>query len=135
MICLFFFSVCPGGVILTETSGVITSPFYPRRYPSNQTCTWKITAPPGNYVKLNFDGRLNIQQCGGAACQCDYLQIQNGFSDHTNENERICGVPGRKTFYSFQRSLKVLFVSNNGSKKYDGFKATYTHLNHTPPSK
>ena len=133
----FFFSVCPAGVTLTETSSVITSPFFPRKYPDNQNCSWQITAPQGKYVKLELDIRLNIQQCGtGFACTCDYLRIQNGFSDDPSANERICGAPGRKTFYSTHQNLEVLFVSDGtNSKQFEGFKATYTQLSHTPPSK
>jgi len=62
------------------------------------------------------------------------VQIQNGFSDYPNEHGRVCGTTGTKTFYSTHSSLKVLFVSDNtNSKLYDGFTATYTQLNHTPP--
>ena len=33
---------------LNEPSGVLTSPYYPRRYPSNEKCNWKITARKEN---------------------------------------------------------------------------------------
>jgi len=40
------------------------------------------------------------------------------------------------TIYSIHESLEVLFVSDDKQTKlYDGFKATYTQLNYTPPSK
>ena len=134
MIC-FVFSVCPKGDTLTETSGVITSPYFPKFYPNNQHCLWQITAPQGNHVKLEFEERFNIQQCN-ATCPCDYIQIRNGFSDDTSENERICSLLGSKTFYSIHSNLTVLFVSDNSKPRlYDGFNATYTHLNYTPPSK
>ena len=124
------FSVCPRSITLTETSGVITSPFYPRMYPDNQNCSWQITARQGYRVKLEIAITLNIQQCGSQQyeCSCDYLQVQNGFSDDPNGNEKICGAPGQtKIYYSTHETLKVLFVSDaSGSKQYDGFKATYT---------
>ena len=130
------FSVCPKGIILTETSGVITSPFNPRNYPDNQNCSWQITARQGNRVKLVISDTLNIQECG-SLCTCDYLKVQNGFSADLNGNEKICGFPFKYlTYYSTFESLKVLFVSDDtGSKQYHGFKATYTQLNYTPPSK
>ena len=64
-------------------------------------------------------------------------QVQNGFSDDPNGNEKICGAPGQtKIYYSTHETLKVLFVSDaSGPKQYDGFKATYTQLNYSPPSK
>ena len=138
----FFFgllvSVCPRNITLTETSGVITSPFYPRKYPDNQNCSWQITARQGNRVKLESDMGLQIQQCGSKnACTCDYLQVQNGFTADPDSNGKICGAPGETiTYYSILEILKVLFVSDDTqSKQYDGFSATYTQLSYTFPSK
>ena len=129
------FSVCPESDNLTERSGVIQSPYHPRKYPGNQTCIWQITAPKGNHVKLDIDG-INIQECNRTTCPCDYLQIYDGFSGDPNDNKRMCGPHGSKIFYSLQESLRVKFVSDDTrSKKFDGFKATYTLLFNTPPSK
>ena len=137
LIC-FLLSVCPRDITLTETSGVITSPFNPRNYPDNQNCSWQITARQGNRVKLVIANSLNIQDCGSPnVCPCDYLQVQNGFSADWNRNGKICGVPFKTiTYYSTVESLKVVFVSDNtGSKQYNGFAATYTQLKYSPPSK
>ena len=132
-----FFAVCPRSVTLTESSGVITSPFFPRKYPDNQNCSWQITARQGNRVKLVIANNLNIQECGSQyECTCDYLQVQNGFTvDH--ENEKICSVPSKTiTYYSNLESLKVMFVSDDTETMlYEGFEAFYTQLNYTPPSK
>ena len=120
-------------MILSETSGSITSPFYPRLYPDNQMCSWQITVKQGNRVKLEITD-YNIQQCG-ADCTCDYLQVKNGFSDYTPI--KMCAViPHTIAYYSLQESLTVLFVSDStDSKSYDGFEATYQQFNHSPPSK
>lgn len=134
----FLFSVCPRNIILTETSGVITSPFYPRKYPDNQNCSWQIIARQGNRVKLEIDMNLHIQQCGPQnACTCDYLKIQNNFSVDPDANEKICGAPGEtKIYYSTHEILKVQFVSDDtSSKQYRGFTGTYTQLSCTPPCK
>ena len=129
--------MCPRNITLTKTSGVITSPFYPRNYPGNQTCSWQITAPKGNRVKLEISFEFNIQEC--AECACNYLQVQNGFSADPNGSAKICGIPSHyrnKIYYSTLESLKVLFVSDGTSSNlYDGFTATYTLLNYSPPSK
>ena len=119
---------------LSETSGSITSPFYPRNYPDNQKCSWQITAKQGNYVQLEVK-EYHIQKCDRSNCTCDYLQVQNGFSD--DATGKICGVSlNTTTYYSFQESLTVQFVSDSTkSKSYDGFEATYQQLNHSPPSK
>ena len=122
---------------LNETSGVITSPFYPRRYPNNQDCTWQITANKGNRVKLEIEDTLDIFQCGFERCGCDYLEVQNGYSSDGGLSGRTCGRPKRiLTFYSILETLTVRFFSDNSNEMQSvGFKATYTHLNFTPPGK
>ena len=134
---IFLFSVCPAGITLNETSGVIGSPFYPRHYPDNQSCSWQITARKGNHIKLEISDNSSIQSCGLQQynCTCDYLLVENGFSADANGNGKICYVLP-KIYYSILESLKVLFVSDNtGSRHYSGFQATYTQLNYSPPSK
>ena len=96
-------------------------------------CSWQITAKQGNRAKLEIT-EYNIQQCD-PDCTCDYLQVQNGFSD--DATGKICGVSlNTITYYSLQESLTVLFMSDSTqSKSYDGFEATYQQFNHSPPSK
>ena len=37
-------TVCPNMTTLNEISGVLTTPFYPRHYPTNQSGIWEIRA-------------------------------------------------------------------------------------------
>ena len=123
---LFFcFAVCPH-LILSETSGVITSPNFPLIYPENQTCSWQIIARKGKRVKLVIQS-LEIQYC--RACSCDYLEIDNAsFADGTPNKKRECGVFfGNITYYSQQDRLRVLFVSDS-SQRARGFTAVYTQV-------
>ena len=123
---LFFcFAVCPH-LILSETSGVITSPNFPLIYPENQTCSWQIIARKGKRVKLVIQS-LEIQYC--RACSCDYLEIENAsFADGTPNKKRECGVFfGNITYYSQQDRLRVLFVSDS-SQRERGFTAVYTQV-------
>ena len=114
---------------LNETSGVITSPFYPRYYPDNQECRWQITASKGKRVVMIIE-YMSIQSCG-QACTCDYLEVQNGLSSDGYNNRRRCGYR-RVGYYSMFDSLAVLFVSDGSySKRYPGFKATYIQANQT----
>lgn len=114
---------------LNETSGVITSPFYPRDYPNAVTCRWKITASRGKRIKLVITDMY--LEWGGNHCPCDYLRIQNGFLyDSGVPYEPLCGrLTGNLTltFYSFRETLTVLFVTD-GSVTYRGFNATYIQL-------
>ena len=127
--------MCPN-TTLNDTTGVISTPFYPRFYPDNQACRWTLTAEPGKHIQLSFDF-FNIQQCGPlGACTCDYFEVQNGFSADGAASGRKCGAEGSITYYSIAESLTVLFVSDSsGTKQYDGFRATYSQVNSTPSCK
>ena len=46
----YYFTVCPNMTNLNEISGVIPSPFYPRHYPTNQSCSWEIRARKGKRI-------------------------------------------------------------------------------------
>ena len=128
--CFFFQPVCPNMTILNETSGVITSPFYPRYYPGNQECRWQITASKGNRVVMNIED-MDIERCG-QTCTCDYLEVQNVFSSDDYYDGRRCGHRRSVRYHSMSESLTVLFVSGGSYRKwYRGFKATYIQANHT----
>ena len=108
-----------------ETSGVLTSPYYPRRYPSNLKCSWKIIASKGERILL-FIEDIHIAPCG-SSCTCDYLEIQNGLSSDGISVRRRCGYKDRGIVYhSVKDVLTVTFVSDSGTyRRYRGFKATY----------
>ncbi|XP_078352256.1 mucin-like protein, partial [Oculina patagonica] len=126
--------LCPN-TTLNETTGVISTPFYPRLYPDNQACQWTLTAEPGKRIRL-VTGFFNIQQCGPpGACTCDFFEVQNAIADR-NTSERICGAQDSITFVSITESMTVLFVSDSTrTKQYDGFMATYSQFSipTTPP--
>ena len=111
---------------LNETAGVLTSPYYPRRYPSNDKCSWKILASKGERILL-FIEDINIVDCG-SSCTCDYLEIQNGSSSDGISGRRRCryytdhGI----VYHSVKDDLTVTFVSGSGTYRwYRGFRATY----------
>ncbi|XP_066025209.1 uncharacterized protein [Pocillopora verrucosa] len=126
-------SLCPTDMILDETSGSFSSPYYPRNYPFNQTCSWKIIGKQGYRVELTIPD-YNLQRCDGAACSCDYMEVQSSFSDQVLPG-KLCGTPRfiPVKFYSLHESLRVLFVSDDTNMDYDGFGATYKLLNYSPP--
>ena len=127
--------MCPTDTILDETSGSLTSPFNPRNYPFNQTCSWNISGKQGYRVELKIPD-YNFERCNGTACSCDYMEVQNSFSDQAPPG-KLCGTPRKipVKFYSLHESLRVVFVSNDKNMDYDGFGATYKLLNYSPPSK
>ena len=118
--------VCPNMATLNETSGVLTSPYYPRLYPSNEKCSWKIIASKGEHILL-FIEDIHIANCG-SSCACDYLEIQNGSSSDGISNRRRCRYYTDRgiVYNSVKDFLRVTFVSDSGTYLgYRGFKATY----------
>ena len=111
---------------LKETSGVLTSPYYPRRYPSNEKCSWKITANEGERIVLVIED-LHIRDCG-SSCTCDYLEIQNGSSSDGISGRRRCRYYKDRgiVYHSAKDVLRLTFVSDGGTDwHYRGFNATY----------
>ena len=122
-------AVCSNMTTLTETSGVLTSPYYPRTYPISTNCSWKITASKGERIVLVIED-IFIWGCG-SSCTCDYLQIQNGSSSDGLSGRRRCGYFKDRgiVYYSTKDVLRVTFVSDSRtSSLHGGFKATYIKL-------
>ena len=114
---------------LNEPSGVFTSPYYPRRYPSNEKCSWKITARKGERIVLVIED-IYIAYCG-LSCTCDYLEIQNGSSSDGISGRRRCRYYTDRgiVYHSVKDVLRVTFVSDSGTyRRYRGFKATYIQV-------
>ena len=113
-------------VTLNETSGV-TSPYYPRSYPSNEKCSWKITASEGERIVLVIED-LHIRGCG-SSCTCDYLEIQNGSSSDGISGRRRCRYYKDRgiVYHSATDVLRLTFVSDSRVTYwfYRGFRAIY----------
>ena len=119
-------AVCPSMATLNETSGVLTSPYYPRSYLSSRSCSWKITASKGERIVLVIKD-ISIRNCG-SSCACDYLQIQNGSSSDGISGRRRCRSSKDRgiVYHSTKDVLRVTFVSDSFTDwGYRGFKATY----------
>ena len=111
---------------LNETSGVLTSPYYPRRYPSNEKCSWKIIASKGERIVLVIKD-IDIRNCG-SSCTCDYLEIQNGSSSDGISGRRRCRYYKDRgiVYHSAKDVLRVTFVSDSDTYRgYRGFRAIY----------
>ena len=117
--------MCPKLAILNETSGVITSPFYPRRYPANQRCSWKIIARKGKRINFVIE---DMDHCcwRHASCPYGYLEIKNDSYSRNSSSGRTCGYVNGTVFSSVE-NLIVLFVSRYIGDR--GFKATYHQVN------
>ncbi|XP_077137707.1 embryonic protein UVS.2-like [Ranitomeya variabilis] len=113
------------GAMLTDPTGVITSPRYPASYPASAECAWVIIAPDGFAVSLNVT-EFNVEY--KKTCTFDYLLVFNGPVTTSPLIGRYCGkditVPGIR---SSGRTLLLQFHSDT-SIQVKGFYATYAFV-------
>jgi len=64
--------VC-GGMISTST-GIIKSPYYPLSYPKNRECIYVISQPPGKSILLDFQ-YFDVEGAVDATCYFDYVEV------------------------------------------------------------
>ena len=128
--------------ILKETSGVITSPFYPRYYSNKQSCSWEIRARKGKRILLTIEnmdiGEMDIGDSSGDwgcgeewSSLCGYLEIQGGsISGYDGPKWRLCSVPltANATDVWFKDRIKVLFVPDSTIGRGTRFKISYTQV-------
>ncbi|XP_073250462.1 uncharacterized protein [Porites lutea] len=119
---------------LNEISGVIASPFYPRRgYLDNQSCSWEIRARKGKRIVFTIEDMDFNWWCSGRwSCLCDSLEIQGGsISGYDGPKWRLCATlsTANATYDWFKQRIKVLFFSNGSIQWGRGFKISYTQVN------
>ncbi|KAM8924675.1 scavenger receptor cysteine-rich domain-containing protein DMBT1-like [Pelodytes ibericus] len=118
------------GGLLTQASGIITSPFYPNSYPSNANCTWVIWTAPNTYVELRL---LFVDVENSSNCFYDWVKIYDGLSRNSPVLGKTCQHPN-STFYSSSNIMRIEFRSDY-SVQANGFLAEYrtlTKLNSIP---
>ena len=118
---------------LNETSGVITSPFYPRNYFNNQSCSWEIRARKGKRILFTIEDMNFYSWCSkGWSCSCNYLEIQGGtISGYDGPKWRVCFLITANAAYDwFKERIKVLAVTDSNSIRWSSrFKISYTQVN------
>ena len=118
---MLYISACGGSPLdIMASSGTITSPNYPRNYPSNANCVWRITVPPGYRVQLSFSA-FNLES--HSSCNYDYVELRNGFSSSSPLIAKYCGTSA-PTRTANGRSIYVKFRSD-GSFTRTGFRASF----------
>ncbi|GFG35967.1 hypothetical protein Cfor_02931, partial [Coptotermes formosanus] len=110
-----------GGTYFTS-KGILQSPNYPNYYPHNKDCTWIISVPTGQQIKLNItDFRL---EGSGTRCPYDYLEIRNGGSQLAPLIGRYCGTSIPTSIPSMSNQLFLRFVSDRSGRR-TGFRITW----------
>ncbi|XP_006629277.1 dorsal-ventral patterning tolloid-like protein 1 isoform X2 [Lepisosteus oculatus] len=105
-----------------SSSGMITSPNWPDKYPSRKECTWEITATPGHRVKISFN-EFEIEQ--HQECAYDHLEVFDGDSAKAAILRRLCGSKTPDPVISTGNKMYLKFISD-ASVQRKGFQATHS---------
>lgn len=110
------------GGILSASSGNISSPNFPSRYPYNSDCSWLIVVAEGSSVHLTFH---HFELEHHASCSYDYIKIYNGVAeDEGNLLGAFCGDVSPPQFTSSWNVMSIIFHSDR-HVAYRGFSVGY----------
>ncbi|MEE6514872.1 hypothetical protein FKM82_023266 [Ascaphus truei] len=99
---------------VTGSTGTISSPNWPDKYPSKKVCTWQITATAGHRVRLTMS-ELDLES--HQECAYDHVEVHAGRDSQAPVLTRFCGskIPDPITAPSNKMFLR--FVSDNSVQK------------------
>nr|XP_020669684.1 adhesion G-protein coupled receptor G6 [Pogona vitticeps] len=107
-------------MILSNPTGVFTSPCFPNDYPNSQACKWTIRAPSGYIIQITF---TDFEMEEAPNCIYDFLRLNTGDNQKT-----LCGITARGlSFNSSGNEMIVTFTSDFSIQK-KGFNATYMRV-------
>ncbi|NWV54106.1 AGRG6 protein, partial [Daphoenositta chrysoptera] len=106
--------------MLTDPSGVFTSPCFPSDYPNSQACRWIIRAPHGFIIQLTFID-FDIEEAPG--CIYDSLTLDNGESPMN-----LCGITAKGLSYNSTGNEMIVSFKSDFSIQKKGFNASYVRI-------
>ncbi|XP_020662303.3 cubilin [Pogona vitticeps] len=105
----------------TDSSGVITSPYWPNSYLNNRQCIYIIRQPPGEKISLNFT-HLELESHPG--CSWSYIEVLDGDTEMSPLISKLCGNVPPPALNSNGNSLWIRFKSDTSAHK-SNFRAVY----------
>ncbi|KAM9702986.1 LOW QUALITY PROTEIN: scavenger receptor cysteine-rich domain-containing protein DMBT1-like [Dama dama] len=111
------------GGLLTSNSGSFSSPWYPKKYPTNVVCAWDIQVDSRARVKLTFEV---IKLENFYSCPYDFIEIFDGPQSKSFSLGRFCSGT-TPVFTSSANRLTVVFQSDAIVTNV-GFSASYEAL-------
>ncbi|BHF62984.1 Bone morphoproteintic protein 1 [Sparganum proliferum] len=109
------------GEYLRKDKGYIRSPGFPKEYPPNSRCIWRIEVPSGFFVVLKFQ-RFELEDIFD--CPYDYLEIYDGSLDPSSMLRKLCGTLLPEPVNSTTNVMTLKFVTDNAYHK-KGFKVRH----------
>lgn len=106
---------------VTSTSGTITSPNWPDKYPSKKECTWAISSTPGHRVKLTF---MEMDIESQPECAYDHLEVFDGRDAKAPVLGRFCGSKKPEPVLATGSRMFLRFYSDNSVQR-KGFQASH----------
>lgn len=109
-----------------RSHGFIYSPGWPKRYETNRDCTWIITVPAGQQIRLNIT-QFDLERAIRGKCNHgDFLEVRNGVTVNSPLIGQYCGKFQTRIITSIANTLHIHFHSDyyltgNGFKlEWDG---------------
>ncbi|XP_048419727.1 tolloid-like protein 2 isoform X1 [Stegostoma tigrinum] len=109
------------GGFLTKLNGTVTSPGWPKDYPTNKNCVWQLVAPAQYRISLQFEV---FELEGNDVCKYDYVEIHSGLSSESKLHGRFCGSEKPDIITSQFNNMRIEFKSDNTVSK-KGFKGQF----------
>ncbi len=98
------------------------SPYYPGYYATDSWCEWRVTAPIGHVIRLEFL-YFQLEQTD-PRCLNDYVEVFDGNSTDSTSLGRFCGHTYAEMLESSLNDMLVVFKSDSKGVR-PGFKAQY----------
>ncbi|XP_076961482.1 scavenger receptor cysteine-rich domain-containing protein DMBT1-like [Callospermophilus lateralis] len=111
------------GGLLTNDSGSFSSPWYPKKYPTNVVCAWDIQVDTRAHIKLTFQV-VKMENFYG--CPYDFIEVFDGPQSESFSLGRFCSGT-TPVFTSSSNRLTVVFHSDAIVTNM-GFYASYESL-------
>ncbi|XP_006992477.2 tolloid-like protein 2 [Peromyscus maniculatus bairdii] len=109
------------GGFITKLNGTITSPGWPKEYPTNKNCVWQVVAPTQYRISLQFEA---FELEGNDVCKYDFVEVRSGLSPDAKLHGKFCGSETPEVITSQGNNMRVEFKSDNTVSKR-GFRAYF----------